>query len=127
MVICGLDTCTSDCHGKILLLSPSLAAPREGMFVFSQTHMLLVQYRELFCAEMPFSCPWDLSGSFRCLPVEVEFVDIRRRFFELGKTLLPFLTGFLFLYPLLKVAGGNKALNNGKEGPHIASPRAPLS
>lgn len=42
------------CHGKVLLLSPSLAGPQE-MFAFSQIHMLLIHYREPVSVEIPFS------------------------------------------------------------------------
>lgn len=44
----------SACHGKVLLLSLSLAGAQE-MFAFTKIHMLLVHYRELLSVEMPFS------------------------------------------------------------------------
>lgn len=83
----GLDTCTSACHGKVFLLSPSLAGPQE-MFAFTQTHMCLVHYRELFCVEMPFSFVCRIfQAHFHALQVEEEFFEVRGRFLELGKTI----------------------------------------
>lgn len=40
-------------------------------------------------------CQWDVSGSFHALQVKEEFVEVRGRFLELGKT-TPFLIDFLF-------------------------------
>lgn len=68
------------------------------MFAFTQTHMFLVHYRELFYVETPFSFVRGISQACFMLFVEEEFVEDGGIFLELGKTIsFLFLVGFLFL------------------------------
>lgn len=81
------------------------------MFLFVQPHVLLVPHEELFCVEIPSSCLGDLSGSLHPLKVQVDFFEVRRGLWNLGKTYgfleWPFISlpGFLFL-----LAGGSWGL-----------------
>lgn len=92
LVMCGLMDWT---HGQclpwqVLLLSPSLAGPQE-VFACTQIHMLWY----ITGSHYLYSLSVDVSGSFHALQVKEEFVEVRGRFLELGKT-TPFLIGFLF-------------------------------